>query len=73
MILPSYNQFTKLSIEVNQLQRELRALREELQNLRAQEPPPEGTEQAAADGGDGQVTLSMTEESSEAVSMEEAA
>jgi hypothetical protein len=70
----SYNQFSKLSIEVTQLQRELRALREELQVLRIQEPSPEGAGQAAsADASAGQVALPVAEESSEAVSMEEVA
>jgi Sec-independent protein translocase protein TatA len=70
----SFGQFSKLSIEVTQLRRELRALREELQGLHAQESSRDEAEQAAsADGGSGQVALPVTEEGSEAVSMEEAA
>jgi Sec-independent protein translocase protein TatA len=70
----SYSQFSRLSIEVTQLQRELRALREELQGLHVQAPSQGGTDQAAsADGSAEQVALPVTEESSEAVSMEEAA
>jgi Sec-independent protein translocase protein TatA len=70
----NHSQFSKLSIEVTQLRRELRALREELQGLRMLEPPQKSTDQAAStEGSAGQVALPMTEESSEAVSMEEAA
>jgi Sec-independent protein translocase protein TatA len=70
----NYSQFSKLSIEVTQLQRELRALRKELQGLRVQEPAQEGSDQSvSADGSAGQAALPVAEESSEAVSMEEAA
>jgi Sec-independent protein translocase protein TatA len=70
----SHSQFSKLSIEVTLLQRELRALREELQGLRTQETSQQETDQAAFDdGSSGQVALPVAEDSSEAVSMEEAA